>query len=131
MKNFSFDLIMGFDDASLFYDALLEDIRAAEKYIFMEYYVFREDTISTTILESLLRSAWRLAKKGYFKLIIHPSRFHHEKAVSVDGQYLMVSSYILDFLSFKLNHELGVLIADPVVVGEFDRHYDEQAQPTS
>lgn len=45
------------NNASRFYDAMLEDIRAAESYILMEYYIFREDTISTTILEALAERA--------------------------------------------------------------------------
>lgn len=45
------------EDAAAFYDAMLEDIRKAEKYILMEYFVFREDTISTTVLEALAEKA--------------------------------------------------------------------------
>ncbi|MCR5070325.1 MAG: phosphatidylserine/phosphatidylglycerophosphate/cardiolipin synthase family protein [Bacteroidales bacterium] len=110
---------------------LLDSIRAATRRgVRVELLMGSDSDLHSSILPFLLlRSAWRLAKKGYFKLIIHPGGFHHEKVVSVDGRFLVVSSYNLDFLSFKVNHELGVLIADPVVVREFDRHYDEQAQP--
>ena len=45
------------DDAHRFYDAMLEDIRAAEHYILMEYFILRDDNISTTVLDALAERA--------------------------------------------------------------------------
>lgn len=109
---------------------LLKSIRSATRRgVRVELMMGSESDLRPSLLTLfLLRTSRRLAKKGCFKLNIH-SGFHHEKVVSVDGRLLMVSSYNLDFLSIKVNHELGVLIDDPAIVREFDRHYDEQAQP--
>ena len=45
------------DDAHVFYDELLKGIREAQAFVFMEYYIFREDSISTVILDALAEKA--------------------------------------------------------------------------
>lgn len=73
----------------------------------------------------LLHVARKLARKGYFTLHVQPGGFHHDKAVSVDGHLLTVGSYNLEYFSFRINHELGVLLDDPSIAGEFDRYFDK------
>ena len=45
------------DDANDFYDEMLGSIRSAESFIFMEYYIFRDDTVSTAVLDALAERA--------------------------------------------------------------------------
>ena len=41
------------DDAALFYDELLKDIHEAKEHILMEFFIFRDDSISTVFLDAL------------------------------------------------------------------------------
>ena len=41
------------DDATLFYGGLLKDIRNAKEHVLMEFFIFRDDSISTVILDAL------------------------------------------------------------------------------
>lgn len=45
------------DEPAVFYHEMLESIRGAESFIFMEYYIFRDDSISTVILDALAEKA--------------------------------------------------------------------------
>jgi cardiolipin synthase len=45
------------DDPGVFYDEMLESIRDAKAFVFMEYYIFRDDSISTVILDALAEKA--------------------------------------------------------------------------
>lgn len=45
------------DDPGLFYGEMLESIRDAKDFIFMEYYIFRDDSVSTVILDALAERA--------------------------------------------------------------------------
>ena len=45
------------DDANDFYEEMIESIRSAESFIFMEYYIFRDDTVSTAVLDALAERA--------------------------------------------------------------------------
>ena len=45
------------DDPNVFYDEMLESIRGAESFVFMEYYIFREDPVSTAIMDALAERA--------------------------------------------------------------------------
>ena len=45
------------DNPRVFYDEMLESIRDAKAFIFMEYYIFRDDSISTVILDALAEKA--------------------------------------------------------------------------
>ena len=45
------------DDPNVFYDEMLESIRGAESFVFMEYYIFREDPVSTAIMDALAEKA--------------------------------------------------------------------------
>ena len=45
------------DDPGVFYDEMLGSIRDAKAFIFMEYYIFRDDSISTVILNALAEKA--------------------------------------------------------------------------
>ena len=45
------------DDAALFYDELLKDIHDAKEHILMEFFIFRDDSISTVFLDALAARA--------------------------------------------------------------------------
>lgn len=45
------------DDANDFYDEMLESIRGAESFIFLEYYIFRDDPVSTAVMDALAEKA--------------------------------------------------------------------------
>lgn len=49
----------------------------------------------------------------------------HAKIILVDDLVACVGSANFDRRSMKLNHELEVIVLDPSVVAELDRHYDE------
>ena len=49
----------------------------------------------------------------------------HAKIVLVDDMVACVGSANFDRRSMKLNHEVEVMVLDPDVVAELDRHYDE------
>ena len=44
-------------DPNDFYDEMLQSIRSAETFIFLEYYIFRDDPVSTSILDALAEKA--------------------------------------------------------------------------
>lgn len=45
------------DDPNVFYDEMLESIRGAKSFIFLEYYIFRDDPVSTSIMDALAEKA--------------------------------------------------------------------------
>ena len=45
------------DEPGVFYEEMLESIREAKSFIFMEYYIFRDDSVSTVIMDALAEKA--------------------------------------------------------------------------
>lgn len=45
------------NDPHVFYDEMLKGIREAQSFVFMEYFIFRDDSISTVILDALAEKA--------------------------------------------------------------------------
>jgi len=51
--------------------------------------------------------------------------FHHTKAVSVDGKYLLIGSYNFSRRTLCWNEEADVLISDPGIVEKYNRSFEE------
>lgn len=76
--------VESFIDGKEKFDSLIKDIRAARKYIHMEYYILRSDELGKTIVEELAKKALegvevrllydgmgcRVIKKGFFKQLV-------------------------------------------------------------
>lgn len=83
----------------------------------------------TTDLPSYLHQrpfkiAKRLDRRDNISLHIYKGGFFHEKAMSVDGERLLVGSANLDLLSRLINRELCVLIYDEDITAQYDDIFD-------
>lgn len=92
-----------YSDAGHFYRDLLEEIHNAKDYILMEYYIFREDSISTAILDAVAERA-RAGVQAYVILDHYGCAQHME----IKGQRLKMKQPGQDFLKPYLDSGVSV-----------------------
>jgi cardiolipin synthase A/B len=74
-----------------------------------------------------------VAMRTGIDLLLYPGRLTHLKAILVDDETLLLGSSNLEYLSYRLHHEVLALVTDPSIVADFRRRVVEpdtaQAHP--
>jgi cardiolipin synthase len=61
--------------------------------------------------------------RGGVRIYEYEPAMLHAKTLAVDGQVAFVGSANVDIRSFRLNFEIGALVADPIFVGAIERRF--------
>lgn len=99
--------------------------RAADRGVKVEILLGSTTDLPAVFHDRPFKMAEDLARNENISLHIYEGGFFHEKAMSIDGERLLVGSANLDYLSRRVNHEICVLIFDEGIASQYDAIYDD------
>lgn len=99
------------DDPYCFYGEMLKDIHEARDFVFMEYYIFRDDSISTVILDALAEKA----REGVRTCLIL-DHYGCSQHMEEKGHRLRMKPFRNGFLEPYLNSGVDIVFYNPGVI---------------
>ncbi len=80
-------------DASMKYPRLLEDIKAAQSSVHLNYYIWTEDDFTMQIKEALIERA----KAGVEVRCLYEAGYFHPKTLNVDNAVISIGTANMDY----------------------------------
>lgn len=98
--------------------------RAAKRDVKIDILIGETTDLPKILHDHPFNVAGRLDKKENITLHIYKGGFFHEKAMSVDGEKLLVGSANLDWLSLIFNREIDIILYNEEYTAQYDKIFD-------